>query len=91
MYFFSRGEFKPYFITFTSGCVSHRLSVKPSHLYYGDETFKSDSMGLELGQRLNFILKNILRYFLGKTAFKKGVCDMGTIGKPECVWSAKQD
>ena len=41
----------------------------PNHAYYGDEAFAGDSVGLGLGQRLNFILKKIiLRYFWGKIA-----------------------
>ena len=46
--------------------VRNRL---PNHAYYGDEAFAGDSVGLGLGQRLNFILKKIiLRYFWGKIA-----------------------
>ena len=46
--------------------VRNRL---PNHAYYGDEAFAGDSVGLGLGQRLNFILKKIiLRYFCGKIA-----------------------
>ena len=61
-----------YIIKFT--CVSVYLSVivrnrLPNHAHYGDETFAGDSVGLGLGQRLNFILKKlILRYFWGKIA-----------------------
>ena len=46
--------------------VRNRLQ---NHAYYGDETFAGDSVGLGLGQRLNFILKKlILKYFWGKIA-----------------------
>ena len=40
----------------------------PNHAYYGDKAFAGDSVGLGLGQRLNFIKKIILRYFWGKVA-----------------------
>ena len=41
----------------------------PNHAYYGDEAFAGESLGLGLGQRLNFIFKKlILRYFWGKIA-----------------------
>ena len=41
----------------------------PNHAHYGDESFAGDSVGLGLGQRLNFIFKKlILRYFWGKIA-----------------------
>ena len=41
----------------------------PSHAHYGDEPFAGDSVGLGLGQRLNFIFeKLILTYFWGKIA-----------------------
>ena len=57
-----------------SVCVSECLSVSmlvrnrlPNHAYYSDEAFAGDSVGLGLGQRLNFISeKLILRYFWGK-------------------------
>ena len=39
-----------------------------NHAYYGDEAFAGDSVGLGLGQRLNFIKKIILSYFWGKIA-----------------------
>ena len=46
--------------------VRNRL---PNHVYYGDEAFAGDTVGLGLGQRLNFILKKlILKYFWGKIA-----------------------
>ena len=46
--------------------VRNRLQ---NHAHYGDEAFAGDSVGLGLGQRLNFILKKIiLRYFWGKIA-----------------------
>ena len=59
-----------------SVCVIACLSVSlfmwnrlPNHAHYGDESFAGDSVGLELGQRLNFIFKKlILRYFWGKIA-----------------------
>ena len=45
------------------------LNRLPNHAYYGDEAFAGDSVGLGLGQRLNFISKKIiLRYFWGKIA-----------------------
>ena len=51
-------------------CVS--VSVRnrlPNHAYYNDEAFAGDSVGVGLGQRLNFIFKKlILRYFWGKIA-----------------------
>ena len=41
----------------------------PNHAHYGDESFAGDSVGLGLGQRLNFIFKKLnLRYFWGKIA-----------------------
>ena len=41
----------------------------PNHAHYGDESFAGDSVGLGLGQQLNFIFKKlILRYFWGKIA-----------------------
>ena len=44
--------------------VRNRL---PNHAYYGDEAFSGDSVGLGLGQRLNFVFKKlILRYLWGK-------------------------
>ena len=46
--------------------VRNRL---PNHAYYGDEAFAGDSVGLGLGQRLNFIFKKLIsRYFGGKMA-----------------------
>ena len=33
-----------------------RISL-PNHAYYGDEAFAGDSVGLGLGQRLDFIFK----------------------------------
>ena len=45
--------------------VRNRL---PNHAYHGDGAFAGDSVGLGLGQRLNFIKKNILGYFWGKMA-----------------------
>ena len=46
--------------------VQNRLQ---NHAHYGDEALAGDSVGLGLGQRLNFILKKIiLMYFLGKIA-----------------------
>ena len=44
--------------------VRNRLQ---NHAYCGDEAFAGVSVGLGLGQRLNFILKNlILKYFWAK-------------------------
>ena len=41
----------------------------PNHAYYVDEAFAGDSLGLGLGQRLNFIFKKlVLRYFMEKIA-----------------------
>ena len=49
-------------------CLSVRNRL-PNHAYYVDEAFAGDSVGLGLGQRLNFVLKKlILRYFWGKIA-----------------------
>ena len=46
--------------------VRNRLQ---NHVYYGDEAFAGDSVGLGLGQRLNSIFKKlILKYFWGKIA-----------------------
>ena len=49
-------------------CLSVSMLVRnrlPNHAYYGDGA--GDSVGLGLGQRLNFISeKLILRYFWGK-------------------------
>ena len=39
---------------YVSMLVWNRL---PNHAYYGDEAFAGDSVGLGLGQRLDFILK----------------------------------
>ena len=40
-----------------------------NHAHYCDEPFAGDSVGLGLGQRVNFIFKKlILRYFWGKIA-----------------------
>ena len=39
---------------FVSMLVRNRLQ---NHAYYGDEAFAGDSVGLGLGQRLNFIFK----------------------------------
>ena len=50
---------------YVSMLVRNRL---PNHAHYGDEAFAGDSVGLGLGQRLNFIKKIILMYFLGKIA-----------------------
>ena len=39
----------------------------PNHAHYDDEPFAGDSVGLGLGQRLNFVFKKlILRYLWGK-------------------------
>ena len=48
-----------------SFCVSrYRL---PNHVYYGEGTFTGDSVGLGLGQRLNFISKKTyFKVLLGK-------------------------
>ena len=35
-------------------CVSVR-NMLPNHAYYGDEAFEGESVGLGLGQRLDFI------------------------------------
>ena len=59
-----------------SVCVSACLPVcflvrnrLQNHAYYGDEAFAGDSVGLGLGQRINFIFRKlILRYFRGKIA-----------------------
>ena len=37
--------------------VRNRL---PNHAYYGDEAFTGESVGLELGQRLNFTFKKLI-------------------------------
>ena len=47
---------------FVSMLVWNRL---PNHAYYGDEAFAGDSVGLGLGQRLNFIKKNYSKVLLG--------------------------
>ena len=40
-----------------------------NHAHYGDELFAGDSVGLGVGQRLNFIFKKlVLRSFWGKIA-----------------------
>ena len=41
--------------------VQNRL---PNHVYYSDEAFAGDSVGLGLGQRLNFILKKYSKVLL---------------------------
>ena len=55
-----------------SVCLSVNMLVRnrlQNHVHYGDEPFAGDSMGLGLGQRLNFVFKKlILRYFWGKIA-----------------------
>ena len=44
-------------------------NMLPNHAHYCDEAFAGDSVGLGLGQRLNFSFKKlILRYFCGKIA-----------------------
>ena len=50
---------------FVSMLVRNRL---PNHAYYGDEAFAGDSVGLGLGQRLNFILKNYSKVLLGQNS-----------------------
>ena len=51
--------------------VRNRL---PNHAYYGDEAFAGDSVGLRLGQRLNFIFKNIFQgTFRGKLPLMKKI------------------
>ena len=52
---------------FLSVCVSVFVRNRlPHHAHYGDEAFAGDSVGLELGQRLNFIFKKfVIRYFWG--------------------------
>ena len=46
----------------------------PNHAYYGDKAFTGDSVGLGLGQRLNFIFKKLIsRYFWGKIAPDKKI------------------
>ena len=53
---------------FVCVCMSIRNRL-PNHAYYGDEAFVGDSVGLGLGQRLNFVFKKlILRYLWGKIA-----------------------
>ena len=56
---------------YVSMFVRNRL---PNHAYYDDEAFAGYSVGLGLGQRLNFILKKlILRYFWGKIALDEKI------------------
>ena len=51
--------------------VRNRL---PNHAYYGEEAFAGDSVGLELGQRLNFIsIKHIYGIFGVKSPMKKKI------------------
>ena len=51
---------------YVSMLVRNRL---PNHAHYGDEAFAGHSVGLGLGQRLNFTFKKlILRYIWGKVA-----------------------
>ena len=60
---------KSYIIEFSLSVGMLVRSKLPNHVYYGDEAFTGDSVGLGLGQRLNFISKKlILRYFWGKMA-----------------------
>ena len=49
-------------------CVSMLVGNRlPNYAYYGAEAFTGDSVGIGLGQRLNFYFeKIILRYFWGK-------------------------
>ena len=52
-----------------SVCVSEYVSMLvrnrlPNHKYYVDEAFAGDSVGLGLGQRLNFISKNCSKVLL---------------------------
>ena len=53
-------------------CKYVHMSVRnrlPNHAHCGDEAFAGDSVGLRLGQRLNFVFKKlILRYFWGEIA-----------------------
>ena len=55
----------------------------PNHAYYGDEAFAGDSVGLELGQRLNFILKKLFQGILGEKS--------SLIASIVCKCSAKAD
>ena len=51
---------------YVSMLVRNRL---PNHAHYGDEPFTDDSVGVGLGQRLNFIFKKIIpMFFWGKIA-----------------------
>ena len=45
-------KFSLFVCLFLSMLVRNRL---PNHAYHGDEAFAGDSVGLGLGQRLNFI------------------------------------
>ena len=41
-------------------CVSMLVGNRlPNYVYYGGEAFTGDSVGIGLGQRLNFILKKL--------------------------------
>ena len=42
--------------------VRNRL---PNYAYYDEEAFAGDSVGLGLGQRLNFVKKNYSKVLLG--------------------------
>ena len=60
-------------------CLSVSMLVRNrllNHEYYGDEVFAGDSMGLGLGQRLNFISKKgtfgVKLLLMSKILFEQG-------------------
>ena len=60
---------------FVSMLVRNRL---PNHAYYGDEAFAGDSVGLGLGQRLNFILKKFT-FGAKSPLMSKILCEQGQV------------
>ena len=54
-------KFSPSVCLFVSMLVRNRLQY---HAYYGDEAFAGDSVGLGLGQRLNFLKKTYFKVLL---------------------------
>ena len=43
-------------------------NMLPNHAHYGDEAFAGDSVGLGLGQQLNFIKKKYSKVLLGQNS-----------------------
>ena len=54
----------------------------PNHAHYGDEGFAGDSVGLGLGQRLNFISKKLILMGEGFILLTRGYGFMGGVPPP---------